>query len=318
MKVFISHSSKDSNIAKLLSFLLSNIDLDTEIFCSSLPGMIEQGANFNIVIERELSDSDIFIALISPNYLDSKYCLIELGYAYSNFTKKKNYHIFPFSIPPVSKSQALFNTPLSHIQTAILNDKNDIHNFVKTLMKNEIIKTVSLPNAEIIEFINKLNNIIMNSNNILSNAIVLPICSDSTNPDAIQHTQSGNKHIVNFKLFANGRNERPNFISLVFQYPGLFNFYDFLCSNPNIKFICTINNYTESLTNIDIEFKHHETHLLKSYKFILKPGINELEIPIAEMNVEGLKRISEICFVAWNRYIIEEEGMYTVEEIQVK
>lgn len=131
--------------------------------------------------------------------------------------------------------------------------------------------------------------------------------------------QDNDKHTVNFNLFANGKNERPDFISLVFKFPGTFNFYDFLNSNSNIKFVCMINNYTNSLTNIDIEFKYHESHqMLKSYKLVLNSGINNVEIPIKDMNVEGLKQISEICFVCWNSYITEVEGMFSIEQIQVK
>ena len=92
-----------------------------------------------------------------------------------------------------------------------------------------------------------------------------------------------------------------------------------MVSNNDIKLSCTINNYTNSLTNIDIEFKYGETHqMLKTYRFTLTSGENRIEIPIKEMNIEGLKQISEICFVSWDRYMIEEEGMFSIENIHVK
>lgn len=58
--------------------------------------------------------------------------------------------------------------------------------------------------------------------------------------------------------------------------------------------------------------------MLKSYKIKLEPGINKVEISIKDMNLEGLKQVSEICFVAWDRYINEVEGMFTIEDIKVK
>lgn len=58
--------------------------------------------------------------------------------------------------------------------------------------------------------------------------------------------------------------------------------------------------------------------MLRSYKLILESGINNVEIPIKDMNIEGLKQISEICFVCWDSYITEVEGMFSIEEIQVK
>ena len=98
-----------------------------------------------------------------------------------------------------------------------------------------------------------------------------------------------------------------------------FNFYKFLQSIVDIKFACTIYNYTDSLTDIDIEFKYHETHqLLKSHKFKLNQGANNIEIAIKDMNIDGLKQISEICFVCRNEYIMEEEGMFSIQNIQVK
>ena len=320
MKIFISHSSKDSEIAKTLSYFLKNMNMDIDVFCTSISGTINQGDDFVQCIEGGLKNSDIFIPLISKNYIESKYCLIELGYAYSkSISRKKKYYILPFCIPPIMRSEALLGTPLAHLQTSALNDKDDMQNFLRTLIRNNLIPESSIMNCDVFVFINKVNNIIMKSENILGNAIILPICSEYDNPNAIQHMQDNNKHIVNFNLLANGRNKRPEFISLVFKFPGTFNFYDFLQSNADIKFICTIYSYTDSLTDIDIEFKYHEPpQMLKSHKFKINQGANNIEISIKDMNIEGLKQISEICFVCRDAYIMEEEGMFFIENIQVK
>ena len=320
MKFFISHANKDEEIAKAFSNFLSNLDVNVNVFCSSQSGTIDQGDDFVKKIESELKQSDVFIPLISLNYIKSKYCLIELGYAYAKSAEfERRYFILPFCIAPITKSQALLGTPLAHLQTAALNDKVDVHNFLRVLIKNNLLEKSYAVNEDIIYFIDKMNNYIMKNENILGNAVPLPICSDGSNRDAIQHNEKDGKHIVNFNLFADGKNKRPDFISLVLKFPGLFNFYNFLISNADIKFYCLINNYTNSLTSIDIEFKYHESHqMLKSYKIELKPGINDISIPIRQMNIEGLKQISEICFVAWDPYITEIEGMFSVENIQVK
>lgn len=320
MKVFISHSSKDEEVAKSLTYFLKNLCFDTEVFCSSAEGVINQGDDFVQSIESGLKNSDVFIPLISKNYNQSKYCLIELGYAYAkSVSRKKKYHILPFCIPPVTRSEALLGTPLAHLNTAVLNDKEDMQNFLRILIKNNLIPQASIMNCDILSFINKVNNAVMKSENILGNAIILPICSTQNNPDAIKHTQDDDKHTVNWNLFANGKDIRPDFISLVFKFPGTFNFYAFLKTDSNIKFRCMINNYTDSLSNIDIEFKYHEQpQKLKSHKIMLNPGINKVEIPIRDMNIEGLKQISEICFVCWDPYIKEVEGMFSIEQIQVK
>lgn len=46
--------------------------------------------------------------------------------------------------------------------------------------------------------------------------------------------------------------------------------------------------------------------------------MNNIEIPIKEMNIDGLKQISEICFVCWESYVTEIEGMFSVENIQAR
>lgn len=261
MKAFISHSSKDSEIALSFRRFLNSINIDINTFCSSLTGMIVQGENFVEVIEKELGDSNVFIPLISSNYLNSKYCMIELGYAYSKCIKNNEmYYILPFCLPPITKGDALLGTPLAHIQTAALNDKYELHNFVEMLLKKQLITESYISNQLIYDFVDDVNNVIMNNSNILGHAVLLPICSDMGNPDAVRHTADNEKNIINFNLFANKKNIRPDFISFVLKFPGTFNFYDFLCTNSDINLNFTLNNYTNSLTNIDVEFKYHETH----------------------------------------------------------
>lgn len=58
MKVFISHSSKDAEIAKCFSFFLKNLDMGVEVFCTSISGGISQGDDFVHCIEKELKNSD--------------------------------------------------------------------------------------------------------------------------------------------------------------------------------------------------------------------------------------------------------------------
>lgn len=320
MKVFVSHSSKDAEIAKTLSYFLKNLSMDIDVFCSSISGSINQGEDFVRYIEEGLKNSDVFIPLISKDYIESKYCLIELGYAYSkSVSNEKMYYILPFCVSPITRSEALSETPLAHLQTFALNDKDDMQNFLRLLIKKGLISESVIMNCDIFAFVSRINNVIMNSENILDNAIILPNCSDFNNPNAIQHIHGHNTHIVNYNLFANGGDKRPEFISLVFKFPGTFNFYNFLQSNVDIKFICTIYCYTDSLKDIDIEFKYHEPpQMLKIHKFKISQGANNIEIPIKEMDIEGIKQISEICFVCRNEYIMEEEGMFSIQNIQVK
>jgi len=51
MKVFVSHSSKDAEIAKTLSYFLKNLSMEIDVFCSSISGSINQGEDFVKCIE---------------------------------------------------------------------------------------------------------------------------------------------------------------------------------------------------------------------------------------------------------------------------
>lgn len=164
MKVFISHSSKDAEIAKSFSYFLKNLCFDTEVFCSSISGTINQGDDFVQTIERGLKNSDVFIPLISKNYSQSRYCLIELGYAYAkSISRRKSYHILPFCISPITKSEALLGTPLAHLNTALLNNKDDMENFLRILIKHGLIPEASIMNRNVHNFINTINNLVMKS-----------------------------------------------------------------------------------------------------------------------------------------------------------
>ena len=140
------------------------------------------------------------------NYNQSKCCLIELGYAYArSISNKKKYHILPFCIPPITWSEALLGTPLAHLNTALLNDQEDLGNFLRILIKNNLILESSIMNCDIPGFINRINNEVMKTENILGNAVIWPLCSMLDNQEVIKHTQDNDKHTINFNLFANGK-----------------------------------------------------------------------------------------------------------------
>ncbi|MEH2247114.1 toll/interleukin-1 receptor domain-containing protein [Nostoc sp.] len=76
MKVFISHSSKDTKLVKQIVDALRNADFqvwnDTQIF---------PGDNWAQLIANELRESDAMVVLLTPNSVDSPYINAEVGYA---------------------------------------------------------------------------------------------------------------------------------------------------------------------------------------------------------------------------------------------
>ena len=81
-KVFISHATDDKPLAEALADLIeAGIGLiHDQIFCTSLAGQgIPAGKDFKTHIQGELTTSVVVIALLTPNYYASAFCLCELG-----------------------------------------------------------------------------------------------------------------------------------------------------------------------------------------------------------------------------------------------
>ena len=98
-KVFISHASADDKLVHLVQdFLISGIGLrHDEIFCTSVKGAgILAGADFKEYMRQQLEGCDTVLALISPNYYNSPFCMCELG---ATWMLTKNF--IPILIPPV-------------------------------------------------------------------------------------------------------------------------------------------------------------------------------------------------------------------------
>lgn len=96
MKIFISHSSKDTFVCDFVSYLTSLGINSNEIFCSSLEGQgVNNGQRINDSVKTAFNDSKLIIYLISHNFLDSNYCIQELGALWA-INELKHYFIFKF------------------------------------------------------------------------------------------------------------------------------------------------------------------------------------------------------------------------------
>ena len=78
----------------------------------------------------------MIILLISENYMNSKYCLMEMGIAWAN----KN-NIIPFLLSPYD-SEILLGTPISNVQCIDINNESLLYNnfYAKMLVENNIIQ----------------------------------------------------------------------------------------------------------------------------------------------------------------------------------
>lgn len=88
-KIFISHTKTDYELTQMESLLCGMLDKDYTMFCSSNPQKgIKSGKKLHEEMNRQLSECDVFMAVVTENYLRSPHCLYEMSVA--RFLKKQN------------------------------------------------------------------------------------------------------------------------------------------------------------------------------------------------------------------------------------
>ena len=88
MRIFISHATKNKEVVLKFAEFLESVSSEIEVFCSSENGSIKVGKDFIKTIFEELNSSALFIPVLSKEYYESRFCMIELGVAYSYFFNK--------------------------------------------------------------------------------------------------------------------------------------------------------------------------------------------------------------------------------------
>ncbi|MDH3233824.1 MAG: toll/interleukin-1 receptor domain-containing protein, partial [Alphaproteobacteria bacterium] len=102
VQVFISHSSRDTNLAKsVIDLLRSALNLPaSEIRCTSVPGYkLPGGAETDNQLRSELLEAPVFVGLVTEAGMASAYVLFELG---ARWGAKKQ--LIPLLAPGVSPS----------------------------------------------------------------------------------------------------------------------------------------------------------------------------------------------------------------------
>ena len=329
MKIFVSHASKNGEIAIRFARFLEEMSDDIEVFCSSEKGSIKVGKDFVKGVFDELSKSDLFIPIISKEYYESKFCMIELGvafsYMYHQLSDRDEDYIVPFALYPIQKEQALAGTPLSNIQIGSISDKNDIYSFLENLTSDKRVNMKGRINQKIHCFIFDIEQIFLKNHHILERARIKTYFDDSiefrNREDIVSASIAENTIIVNYNMNPNNRKKvkYPEFISMVLQYTDNIDLSRYLIFNDQCEFTFTLTNFTNSLKWIVVEFKHQDgSKILRDFQFPVKNGENKFNIPLSEMQSKALSNISEICFVIHPRDVIEEEGMFKIGGIEIR
>ena len=331
MKVFLSHSSMDREIAIALRLLIEDCRDDVFVFCSSDDGAIPVGKDFTDVIYRHLDESDVFIPLLSVNYYKSKYCMIELGtavgYLYQRYGIDGRDFIYPFCVYPVKPGNAVLGTPISNRHVADLRDNRQVHDFIRNG-----IKTRNSINRKVEDFIHKVNSIIIQKDSMLEYASTVrsyaagdkvfykdwkDFSNASTALDCNTITTTFNLNPYERKKFI-----KPDFISTVVHYVDGIDLFKYLYIRPNAEFKFTVNNFTNSLKAISVELKYgygnSTTTLFDPVRFELVKGKNECSFALDKFKCNKLEEISEICFVIDKSSFSEDEGSFIIENMRIE
>lgn len=328
MRIFISHATKNKEIVLKFAELLESISSEIEVFCSSESGSIKVGKNFIETIFKELSTSDLFVPILSKEYYESRFCMIELGVAYSylfnKFEKNGEDYILPFALYPVKKGQALSGTPMANIQVGEINDENDIRSFLECLSSEKGLRVGSGINRKLHSFKAEIDQIFLKYQNIVELARIATYFDDSIDykkkEDIVNYSVKDNAVIVNFNMNPYELNEvrYPNFISVVLVYIDKIDIGRYLDFNDAAEFGFVLTSFTNSLKKIFVEFKYSDNNkILESFELPVAYGENKLSIPLKKMRSKALGEISEICFVVHPDDVVEEEGMFRISDMKV-
>lgn len=133
-KIFISHSSKDSELVqRFVELLQLGMGCSArDIFCTSLYGTLPPGEPFVEKIKENIIDAEAVIFLISEAYLASPFCLAELGAAWA-----LNRAIYPMIVDPVTEEQ-LNKLPILGRQYLPLLQKTGLQQLIDSFAKKNL------------------------------------------------------------------------------------------------------------------------------------------------------------------------------------
>ncbi|MBR5613991.1 MAG: toll/interleukin-1 receptor domain-containing protein [Clostridia bacterium] len=138
-KVFISHSAKDnSEVRDFINLLVLGMNIQKEdIFSISLHENLPTGRMFSEKIKDAMISSEKIICFITQNYLQSRFCMAELGAAWIQDQK-----IIPVLFSPITYDD-LNNTPIIGTQMCYGDKKEGLMAIHDEFFNNGITKTIN-------------------------------------------------------------------------------------------------------------------------------------------------------------------------------
>lgn len=325
MQIFLSHSSKDKDIAKALASFLESIHNEIDVFCSSETGSIKSGQNFIDVIFKKLQESDVAIPLLSPQYYESRFCMIELGFSCAHMYNRRRgeeTYIYPLALPPVNKDDALAKTPLAFLQVRSLDEAENMAAYIRDLCSSQQLPCPSGLNRKISDFMHTITEMRGKNFDMVAKATVL-VCKSGNVPgednDYLTYISKENSYAVSFnaKPFPTSTTY-PDFLSFVFKYIDNIDLLALAKNSEDARLHFDIANNTSSLSKINVEIKYRDIKdILYRETLFLTQGTTTVDISLKKMLRTALESVSEICFVLPPSAYLKDQGTFTISNVKI-
>lgn len=152
--VFISHSSENKEIAEQLCTFITRLGVkESKIFCSSIIGQgVNNGEKLNDAISYSINKSKVILYIISRDFIESSYCMEELGVGWY-LSQIKKASCFYLILPDIDLSdlKGFVNSKIDKFSFVDKSHSGDLGLFAENLceiLKIRLPKHSVLVNAE--------------------------------------------------------------------------------------------------------------------------------------------------------------------------
>ena len=157
--VFISHSSRDAEFLKLMNELItSSLQFAPDRIRSTSVKGYEGGAKFHEKLRKDILQSKVLIAIITPFSVESEWMPFELGAFWAKYNPKDNLLI---PVLAYGANEKYLRGPLKFLNAYDSRDRGDLIQLVEQLQKFFSVNLDSLAN-----FSSKIEEIVEESSKI--------------------------------------------------------------------------------------------------------------------------------------------------------
>ncbi len=329
---FISHSAKESRLAKLFyNYLATAMGIPKElIFCSSINQQIPFGTNdyLKYIHDALIATKNCngkYIALISSEFMRSNFCKYEVGAAWALDIEMK-----PILFPPISYDDSqITGSPMARTQSLRI-DKSNLHDTAYMVLRNlavdgerddEIRKyIVSVSRDQQFDCINSTSNAIVELlSGVETNCVKFDVLAPTGgiyHADGLSHTMSFERDVDEQQLILNVdfSINKPAYVGYYIRPLTPKNWSPYIENKFFIRFDATAT--TEM--GLYIELKCKDYQITDKLHRIAPNTWNTYSFYLGNMSAaDGWSDMKEVCFVI-KPNCIESKGTIRIKNLRLE